>query len=318
MSPNFLYSHVGHLVRRLQQISVAVFLEETAALAVTPVQFAALVTIREHPRLDIQRLTNLVAVDRATLGTVIDRLMRSGLVERTEDPRDRRSRVVQLRPAGAALLDKAAPLASQAGLRLLRPLEDGERQVFEIYLRQLVHIGNDLSRVPVVSQGKSDRYLSLYSKPGYLVRRLQQICEGIFLDEVGELGLTPGQYAAIAVIAHANGEDNTHLANAIGLDKVTTGSIVQRLSARGLIEIRVNPSDKRSKSLLLTPAGHDMLRAVQPRVSRADERVLDVFSQSDRLEFSRLLQKVVELNNDVSRAPLKSTTRLRQPRSRKP
>jgi DNA-binding MarR family transcriptional regulator len=94
MSISHLYARVGHLVRRLQQISVAIFLEEVGAVGITPVQFAALTAINEHPRLDIQRLANLVAADRATLGTVINRLVKSRLVEGCEDPFDRRSRVV--------------------------------------------------------------------------------------------------------------------------------------------------------------------------------------------------------------------------------
>src|SRR5882762_10300031 len=146
MSMNFLYARVGYLVRRLQQISVAVLFEETVEVGITPVQFAALTAISEHPRLDIQRLTNLVAVDRATLGTVIDLLVKSRWVERCQDPFDRRSRVVKTLSAGQKLLESAAPHVIRADLRLLQPLAAAERQVFMIYLRELVHAGNDFSR----------------------------------------------------------------------------------------------------------------------------------------------------------------------------
>ena len=254
------------MVRRLQQISVAVFFEATGQIGITPVQFAALTAISEHPRLDIQRLTNLVAVDRATLGAVIDRLVRSHRVERCQDPFDRRSRVVRALPAGQKLLEVAAPHVIRADLRLLQPLTDVERQVLMVYLRELVHAGNDFSRVPLNRDANGDRSLSLHSKPGYLVRRLQQICEGIYTDEVAELELTPGQYAALAVISDTDGVDNTSVANAIALDRVTTGSIVQRLALRGLIKVHSNAKDRRAKRLHVTPAGSKVLRAVQPRV----------------------------------------------------
>jgi DNA-binding MarR family transcriptional regulator len=315
MSINFLYERVGYMVRRLQQISVAIFLEEVGVVGITSVQFAALTAIKEHPRLDIQRLANLVAVDRATLGTVINRLVKSRLVERCEDPFDRRSRVVRTLPTGQKILESAAPHVKKADLRLLKPLADAERQVFMIYLRQLVHAGNDFSRVPLVTDANVDRNLSLYSRPGYLVRRLHQVCEGIFTDEVAQLGLTPAQYAALAIIAHAEGADNTRLANAIALDKVTTGSIVRRLNSRGLIKVRSSAMDKRSKNLHIAPGGVKMLSAIQPRVERADERVLSTLSEPDNRQFVRLLHKVVELNNDVSRAPLRSGIRKAPTRS---
>ena len=42
----------GHLVRRCQQIAVAIFLEEFESTRLTSVQFAALITIAQRPGLD--------------------------------------------------------------------------------------------------------------------------------------------------------------------------------------------------------------------------------------------------------------------------
>ena len=42
----------GHMVRRLQQVAVALFAEELAGLDLTPVQYAALVALDERPGLD--------------------------------------------------------------------------------------------------------------------------------------------------------------------------------------------------------------------------------------------------------------------------
>jgi len=47
-----LYSKPGHLIRRAQQIAVAIFMEECANFDLTPVQYAALVAIRENPGTD--------------------------------------------------------------------------------------------------------------------------------------------------------------------------------------------------------------------------------------------------------------------------
>ena len=49
MPVDFLYAQPGHLIRRCQQIAVAVFAEEMGGYDITPVQFAALFTVREHP-----------------------------------------------------------------------------------------------------------------------------------------------------------------------------------------------------------------------------------------------------------------------------
>ncbi|MGY3292140.1 hypothetical protein ACVWWP_005207 [Bradyrhizobium sp. LM3.6] len=64
----------GHLARRFQQIAVAVFLAEVgdAGFDLTPVQYAALATIKANPGLDQVTLAGLIAYDRTTITGVID------------------------------------------------------------------------------------------------------------------------------------------------------------------------------------------------------------------------------------------------------
>ncbi len=84
----------GHLARRFQQIAVAVFLAEVegAGFDLTPVQYAALATIKANPGLDQVTLAGLIAYDRTTITGVIDRLVQKGLAERRASSRDRRAR----------------------------------------------------------------------------------------------------------------------------------------------------------------------------------------------------------------------------------
>ena len=67
----------GHLARRFQQIAVAIFHAEVeeAGYDLTPVQYAALTTIRTHPGIDQATLAGLIAYDRTTITGVVDRLV---------------------------------------------------------------------------------------------------------------------------------------------------------------------------------------------------------------------------------------------------
>src|ERR1700737_1031736 len=58
-----VYTRPGYLFRRMQQIAVAIFIEECRAYDLTPVQFAALVAIHAPPGIDATRLS---AVLRST------------------------------------------------------------------------------------------------------------------------------------------------------------------------------------------------------------------------------------------------------------
>lgn len=112
-------SAAGLRIRRLQQIAVAIFLEETQAQGITPVQYAALFATQQQPGLDERTLAGSIKVfDTSTIGGVIDRLEKRGLIERQASPTDRRVRLLQVTPAGQALLDEAIPVMLKAQQRI--------------------------------------------------------------------------------------------------------------------------------------------------------------------------------------------------------
>jgi DNA-binding MarR family transcriptional regulator len=89
-----VYAAPGYLFRRMQQIAVAIFVEECKAYDVTPVQYAALVAIRNHPGIDATRLSAVIAFDRSTLGSVIERLETKQYIERKSDRDDKRVKLL--------------------------------------------------------------------------------------------------------------------------------------------------------------------------------------------------------------------------------
>ncbi|SLN24222.1 MarR family winged helix-turn-helix transcriptional regulator [Oceanibacterium hippocampi] len=151
-----LYGMPGHLIRRAQQIAVAIFLKACATVDLTPVQYAALVAIRSTPALDATRLSALVAFDRSTLGNVLDRLEGKGLIARGPSPDDRRIKRIALTPAGAQLLDRAEPLVAEAQARILEPFSDGEAALFMRLMTRFVDSHNAASRAPLRRAGGTD------------------------------------------------------------------------------------------------------------------------------------------------------------------
>src|ERR671930_2771448 len=104
MSMKQLYGNPGHLIRRAHQIAVALFMEECERFDITPVQYALLLAVRENPGVDATRLSALIAFDRSTLGSVLERLEAKDLIERRPGRADRRTKRLQLTHAGALLL----------------------------------------------------------------------------------------------------------------------------------------------------------------------------------------------------------------------
>ena len=138
----------GHYIRRLQQIAVAIFLQETEAQGVTPVQYAALQTVHNTPGIDQRTLAGAIGFDTSTIAGVIDRLEARGLLQRSASPNDRRVRLLRLTGGGEALLGALVPSMQRAQQRMLAPLPKAERAEFMRMLRVLVAANNELSRAP--------------------------------------------------------------------------------------------------------------------------------------------------------------------------
>lgn len=151
--------------------------------------------------------------------------------------------------------------------------------------------------------------IDIDQQPGYAIRRLHQIAVGIFLQEAGESGVTPVQYAALQVVGNQPGIDQRTLARTIALDTSTTGGVIDRLEARGWLERRTSPEDRRARQLFLTSAGDQALADTIPAMLRAQEQILAPLTVRQRTEFMRLLMILVTQNNDFSRAPSESVGR---------
>jgi DNA-binding MarR family transcriptional regulator len=145
--------------------------------------------------------------------------------------------------------------------------------------------------------------LDFESMPGHYIRRLQQIAVAAFLQETEAHGLTPVQYAALNQVAKTPGIDQRTLARTIGLDTSTIASVIDRLEARGLMQRKASPDDKRVRLLALGEDGQRLLDEIAPGILRAQDRMLAPLSRSERAEFMRMLRVVVTANNELSRAP---------------
>lgn len=139
-------NHPGHLVRRLHQICVAVFLDAAKDYNLTHVQFATLLAIERYPDIDQTRVGKLIALDRQTISSVVTRLSQNGLIERKR--KDKRTNALQITGAARALIEVMQSRIEAVDETILGPLSAPERETLMVLLKKLVNSNNELSRAP--------------------------------------------------------------------------------------------------------------------------------------------------------------------------
>lgn len=144
-----IYQMPGHLIRRVQQIGSALFAEECSALGVTPMQYAALIALRQFPSSDATRLSALIAFDRSTIGDVLDRMETKGWIVRQPCPGDRRIKRSSLTDDGEKALTQATEAVERAQQRLLEPLGPEDRATMIRLLSRITEFHNDTTSAPL-------------------------------------------------------------------------------------------------------------------------------------------------------------------------
>lgn len=104
-TPDTIRRAPGYLARRLHQAYTAAWARRVDPVLTGP-QYAVLVTVDAHPRLDQGSLAHTVSLDRSTMADVCRRLEERGLIERAPAPADGRRKLLDLTDDGREALHR--------------------------------------------------------------------------------------------------------------------------------------------------------------------------------------------------------------------
>ncbi|MGN9775440.1 MarR family winged helix-turn-helix transcriptional regulator [Micromonospora sp. H33] len=128
---------------------------------------------------------------------------------------------------------------------------------------------------------------------GDAVRRIMHIASAIrhYQDvDIAELGLTPAAARALHELDPDHPLPARDLAEQLRCDRSNVTALVDKLEQAGLVERRVDPADRRQKTLVVTEAG----RRMRARVHRvmSDSRLLAGLTDAELATLRDLVFKV--------------------------
>lgn len=132
----------------------------------------------------------------------------------------------------------------------------------------------------------------LTGRAGFLLRKAHQVAVAVFSDEVGAIPLTPPQHNVLSMLLSHPGCHQTEMGRLVGYDRATVGTVVNGLAARSLLLRSSSATDKRLKTLTLTPKGRQLLKASGMAMDRINERVLAPLTPQERPAFLAMLARV--------------------------
>ena len=127
----------GFLLAKAYQRACAIFKEHFDAYGLTPQQFGVLAFLWQQDGLSQAELSLKSQIDRTTIGGIVNRLEKEGLVARRLHPEDRRAYQVFLTDRGKGLEKELSDLAMSTLAKVNAPLSTEEQATFTHLLEKL-------------------------------------------------------------------------------------------------------------------------------------------------------------------------------------
>jgi DNA-binding MarR family transcriptional regulator len=122
---------------------------------------------------------------------------------------------------------------------------------------------------------------------------------------LAEIGLHPGQEAMVFALA-GGAMTPRQLASRLGVEPPTVTKMIRRMEAAGLVESSASVMDRRSRTVRLSAAGHDVAKKADEIWVRLEAVTTAGLTPTERDDIERLLSRITESLHAASEAASRS------------
>jgi len=129
---------------------------------------------------------------------------------------------------------------------------------------------------------------------GFLLRDTSRLMRRRFVQRAKEAGLNLNRSEALVLVhvAQSPGTSQTRLATALDIEAISVVRLIDTLQDAGLIERRPHPTDRRIRTLWLTPAAEDALTQIRAIAGFVDAQALADISETEHERLLHLLDTI--------------------------
>lgn len=269
----------GHLLWR-SAAKVTAALADNLPPGVDIHAYAALLALAETSSRSQQAVAEMISVSRTTMARVALDLAGSGLVRRERNPADRRSYALARTAEGAAAARRWRRHAEQIEVALTPSFTETERDELRSLLLRVAE--DDLSA------GTPD---PLRESIAFLVSRVYTRMHREAVEALADLAIEP-RFLGLLVALEARGPTSqAEAARCLGISGASLVQIADDMEARGLLERRALPGDRRAHVL------HPTRQAARVRREAHDylERPTGALDALEAPQLDRLLELLRQL-----------------------
>ncbi len=129
---------------------------------------------------------------------------------------------------------------------------------------------------------------------GFLLSQLGFEAASRFGKLMAEVDLEPRQFALMRAIEAFDGQPQSSVGEWLRIPPSSMVSVIDHLEGRGLVERRLHPTDRRSRTLHLTPLGRDVLQRATELAMGLEKTICAGLDADRRSELIEMLVDVAD------------------------
>ncbi|RAV02683.1 MarR family winged helix-turn-helix transcriptional regulator [Paenibacillus sp. YN15] len=143
------------------------------------------------------------------------------------------------------------------------------------------------------------KYIQMESL-GYWLHQTSALHRRAFAIETKKFGLTTEQYGLLFQLHNREKVSQKKLANLIHKDQATTGKIVEKLEAKGLLKRLTDPSDRRAFQLYISDNCGEVLNKLKPLAEALNAKAWEGISTEEIKMFESIMLRLQNNLNNIN------------------
>ncbi|MEC9346244.1 MAG: MarR family transcriptional regulator [Pseudomonadota bacterium] len=132
----------------------------------------------------------------------------------------------------------------------------------------------------------------------FLINDVARLMTREYDRRVRDMNLTRSQWWVLVSLIRNDGSNQTELADQLDIGKVALGGLLDRLEAKGWIERRPDPDDRRAKRVFLTDAVRPLIREMQEKGRSVHRLITRGMARNDQ---DRLVELLMQAKGNLAR-----------------
>lgn len=283
--------HYAVLIYDVSRLTRKRFGERVKSLGFTETRWRVIAYLVQRPNLSQTELAELLDMEKAPLGSCVDKLRLEGWIERKTDPNDKRIKRLSLSPQCDPVVDK---MQHYYNSMLDEATQNCHAPALDTTFYALAAITDKLRL------GTAPDIAIPYNILSKTIEASRQLKKR-FNRPVRELGFTPSQWLVLINIARHPAQTQTEIAEQLDLGKAPLGQLLDELEKNDWITRNVDHNDRRAKRLNLSSKASKLL---EQHASKFTAIHADVIGDIDSGQLDVLSTTLLQIRNNLRSAAM--------------